>query len=398
MPEKHKLPKGALRLVAEGCHAHVEMAEGEDKTPKLRMTVYSGKPIEGHWYWGRMAIDLSGIKFDQKKYPVLEQHMTNRRIGFSAKPIVNGGITLNPETTKFLDNEYAQEFIRDSLKGFPFQASIYAIPTVLERVENGATVEVNGYKFKGPGIIWRKSLYQEASVCVFGWDKKTEAAAFSKEEVEVNVQYINNEGGDADKNEDETTKPKLKLRKGGEHIMPKTLVELKEKYPDLTKQLADEVTTNLQNTFDREKTAMQSQITQLSTEKEEMGVRVLSLEKNDLLRSEKELALTADRIWNEKLAASNIAEHLFDKVRKHVVHAKFVKDGNLDVAKFGEAIDTEIADWESRGATSTVLGAGFSTTEREVETIKLSKQEKSDDDLANHLLEMAGQKQNKGGE
>ncbi len=402
MPEKHTLPKGAMRLVAEGCHAHAEMAEGEDKTPQLRMTVYSGKPILGHWYWDKLAIDLKGIKFDQSKYPVLEGHCATQKIAFSGKPLIGDTVVLNPKTTKFVSTEASLQFQKLSMEGFPYQASIYAIPTVLERVANGTTVEVNGYKFKGPGMIWRKCLYQEASICVFGWDKKTEAVAFSKEEVELNMQYINSEGGDANASEDETTKPKLNLRKGGEQIMPKTLVELQEKYPDLTTQLSKEVTTevtkNLQITFDQEKTAMQSQITQLSTEKEEMGVRVLSLEKNDLLRSEKELALTADRTWNEKLSASNIAEHLFDKVRKHVVHAKFVKDGILDRDKFGEAIDAEISDWESRGATVTVLGAGFDAANRETESNTLSEQEKSDEKMADNLLKMAGQDQKKGGE
>jgi len=394
MPEKHKLPKGALRLVAEDCHAHIEMAEVDgEKIPKLKMTVYSGKPINRHWYWGKLAIDLEGIKFDRSKYPVLEGHCTTQKIAFSRKPLINGGVVLDPGTTVFVSTKASEEFQKLAQEGFPYQASIYAIPSVVERVEPDATVEVNGYKLKGPAVVWRECLYQEASICVFGWDKKTEAAVFSKEEVELNMQYIDNKGGDAGENEQ--SKPKLKLRgnEGGETTMPKTLAELQEKYPDLTKQLSDGVTADLQTTFDKEKTAMQAQITQLSTERDDQEARVLSLEKKDTLRSEKELTLTADRVWNEKLAASNVAEHLFDKVKKHVVHVKFVKDGVLDHTKFGEAIDAEITDWESRGATSTVLGAGFSKPTRDDEFNKASVQEKADDDMADELLQFAGQEQ-----
>lgn len=394
MPEKHKIPEGALRLVAEGCHAHIEMVEKDGKeVPRLRMTVYSGQPIRGHWYWGKMAIDLTGIAFDKDKYPVLEGHCATQKIAFSLKPKINGSVTLDPDTTIFVSTKESKKFQELSKEGFPYQASIYAIPSVIERVEPDATVEVNGYKFKGPGVVWRKCLYQEASICVFGWDKQTEATAFSKEEVEINMQYIDNKGGDAPENED--NKPTLKLRKGGEQVMPKTLQELTEKYPDLTKQLSDEAKAALQNTFDEEKTALQAQITTLSEEKEESGVRLLSLEKKDTLRTEKELTLTAKRVWNEKLSASNVAEHLFDKVRKHVTHGKFVKDDVLDEVKFGEAIDAEITDWESRGATETVLGAGFSEANRETETAKLSAQDKSDDDMADELLQMAGQEKPK---
>ncbi len=391
MPEKHKLPKGALRLVAEGCHANVKMAEKDGKeVPMLQMTVYSGQPIDRHWYWGKLAIDLQGIKFDKSKYPVLEGHCTTQKIAFSRKPLINGTVTLDPATTMFVSTKASDEFQKLSKEGFPYQASIYAIPSVIERVEEGSSVEVNGYKLKGPAVVWRKCLYQEASICVFGWDKKTEATAFSKEEVELDMQFINNKGGDADENEE---KLKLKLRKGGEKTMPKTVAELKEKFPGLAEELSDEVKGDLQTTFDKEKTAMQAEITKLSSEKEETAARVLSLEKKDTLRSEKELALNADRIWNEKLAASNVAEHLFDKVRKHVGHTKFVKDGIFDHIKFGEAIDVEIKDWESRGATSTVLGAGFSEASHDNEFKQANAQEKEDDGMANELLQMAGQEQ-----
>ena len=66
--EEGKLPKGALRFVEEGCHAHVEFAEdGEGKVvgKKLKMVAYSGGIIKGHWYWDNLAIDLEGIQFKQ---------------------------------------------------------------------------------------------------------------------------------------------------------------------------------------------------------------------------------------------------------------------------------------------------------------------------------------------
>jgi hypothetical protein len=71
-----QIPNGALRFVQEGCHA---FADGEDGKKQLKMTVYSGKVIRDHFYWGDLAIDLDGIKFGMSKYPVLEQHDTDSK-------------------------------------------------------------------------------------------------------------------------------------------------------------------------------------------------------------------------------------------------------------------------------------------------------------------------------
>ncbi|RLI47557.1 hypothetical protein DRO61_07775, partial [Candidatus Bathyarchaeota archaeon] len=81
--KKEKIPNGALRLVQleAGCHAFAEGDEGEVK--KLQMTVYSGGINKGHWYWGDLAVDLEGLKFSKDKYPVLEEHNREKRIGFT---------------------------------------------------------------------------------------------------------------------------------------------------------------------------------------------------------------------------------------------------------------------------------------------------------------------------
>ncbi len=90
---KKTIPNGALRLVTPDCHA---FAEGEEGEKKLQLVVYSGGVIKGHWWWGNLAIDLEGVKFDRNKYPVLENHNTAKKLAFSvamwynASPVEDG--------------------------------------------------------------------------------------------------------------------------------------------------------------------------------------------------------------------------------------------------------------------------------------------------------------------
>ena len=384
-----KLPNGALRLVDVGCHAEFLMAKDDDSS-KLSMKVYSGGVIEGHWWWGRLAIDLTGVKFDKAKYPILEQHQTSLKIGFSGKPVINGGITLNPDNVVFVETEASEEFQRLSKKGFPYQASLFAIPSVIEKVEEDGKVEVNGFTFKGPGHVWRKCLYKESSICVFGWDTKTASSVFSKEETEINVKMVGLEN-------DQSLAESINLSTGGgEEKMD--LKELQDKHPEIVKSIQDEVETRLSTKFADEKKKLEDKFAdekkkitdEFEGKLEKKGDRILSLEKKDDLRTERERTALEDKIWSAKLAKSAVPEHLFVKARRHVSISKFVKDDVVDEQAFSDAVDAEIKDWEDRGAKSTaVLGVG--SVNREDVTSLSDDDQKEVKDETEDLLKLAGQ-------
>jgi len=390
---EQKLPKGALRFTDQGCHAHVEMAEveGNNKAvPKLNMVAYSGGVIKGHWYWDNLAIDLDGIKFSGSKFPVLENHSTDRKIAVIGKPVIEDGKLKAPENAKFMPTEASQEFQQLSAEGFPYQSSIYAKPSNVERIAEGAKAEVNGFTMKGPGTIWCQCDFKEMSVCVFGWDSKTQASAFSKDEFEdtsYEEHEVNAEGNDADGKPNQ----KLQRRKEVKKTMDKN--ELKETYPDMVKELVDEAVTAALSTaeakFTTEKETLSTQVETLQTSNEKLGAEVLDLQKKDTIRSEGELSSQAKAIWNQKLGESSIPEHVWEKVSQHVSHTKFVSDGVIDVEKFAEAIDAEIKDWEGKGVTSTVLGAGFSSKEPEDENKNAQEAENVQTDV-NRLVGLAG--------
>lgn len=397
MSAEHKLPKGALRFIDQGCHAHVEMAEeeGGKATPKLNMIAYSGGIIKGHWYWDNLAIDLEGIQFKQSKFPVLENHNTDRKVAIIGKPIIEDGKLKAPPNAKFLSTEASKEFQQLSQEGFPYQSSIYAKPSNIERVAEGAKAEVNGFTMKGPGTIWRKCEFKEMSVCVFGWDSQTQATAFSKDEFET-LSFEEHEvladccGGE-DGTADAEAKPKLKRRKEVKKIMEKS--ELQETYPDLIQEIVDEAVqaavAEVETKFSGEKSELSEQVKTLRESNEKLSEKVLDLEKKDTIRAEAELKAKATAIWNQKLGESNIPEHVWDKVRPHVSHTKFVSEGVLDVEKFVEAVDAEIKDWEGKGVTSTVLGEGFTQKEPEGENKQAQEAESVQKDVE-RLAKLAG--------
>jgi hypothetical protein len=388
-----KVPKGALRFVESGSQAFALVEEG--KKPQMNMVAYNGKLIRDHWYWDDLAIDLTGIRFSASKFPILENHDTDRKIAFhSGKPDVsNNKLELIPEKTKFVDTEVAAEFIKLSGDGFPYQASIYAKPTEIRRLMKDETADVNGFKMKGPGTIWRKCEFKEASVCVFGWDSDTKSSAFSRESFE-DVDYVENEnsGLSAMSIESENNKNN---EKGGETM---NLSELKTAHPDLVVQLSDEVkgvvtaevTAAMTAEFDKERAKFTAEKTALETRVENGENRLAGLEKKEALHEERERETIADRVWSDKLAASEIGGHLYDKVKRMVSFTKFVKEDALDIEAFSAAVDVEIADWEKRGAGVSVSGLGVVERDAALSSTTVAAKEENTK-LSTDLLARAGQ-------
>ena len=389
MKEDQELAKGALRFIDQGCHAHVEMVEKDGtKVPKLRMVAYSGGVIKDHWYWNDLAIDLEGIQFKQNKFPVLEDHLYERKIAVIGKPIIEDGKLMAPENAKFLSTEASEEFQKLSQEGFPYQASIYAKPSVVERLDDDASSKVNGITIRGPASIWRKCEFKEMSVCVFGADSKTRASAFSREEMEHSSFAESTIPAESLSMENKTKLKRREVKK----IMDKN--ELRETYPELVKEVVKEAVdaaiSEAETKFKSEKDDLSTQVSTLKEGNEKLSEKVLGLEKKDIIRSESELKTQAQKIWNSKLTESTIPEHVWDKVSQHVSHTKHVSDGVIDVEKFSEAIDAEIKDWEGKGVTSSVLGAGFTHKQPEDENKQALEAENTKKDIDRLVVHAGG--------
>lgn len=195
--------------------AEVRFAEGDADGGRFRIVGYSGGIIKDHWYWGNLAIDLEGLKFAKKRIPVLADHFTSSRIGFSTSQEISDKVEVEGE---FLDNDNARSLRDDIKKGFPMEASLFCPPSVIEKVAEGASVKVNGQVLKGPGAVFRKSIIREVSMCVFGADSNTMSSALAGGGNKVTYSI---------EREDTMDKTKEKL----------TLDTFAERYPELHSEL-----------------------------------------------------------------------------------------------------------------------------------------------------------------
>ena len=351
--ETLKLNRSALSFTDHDSFAKAEPAI-EGKPRKLKMTAYSGKIIKNHWYWGDLAIDTSGLKMAKKEIPILHDHMTQEKIGFGSFVVDETNALVNKEMT-YVDTPFAEEFIKLSDQGFPYEASIYARPSKIQRLEEKEETEVNGFKMKGPGTVWRESVLKECSVVTFGADANTKSVAMAEdEEVVLEVTQLKQ------KQEEEVTMDLAKLKA--------EFLSLYEEVIALGKQEAETafavVKTGLETTIAQltaDKVQLTADKTKLSDDNKDVSARLLKVEKENAVRREEEIRLSADSIFSAKLVAASIPERLHAKVKKQIDYGKFIKEDKLDVTAFSAAIDTELKDWAPvEGEEQSVLGMGYS--------------------------------------
>jgi hypothetical protein len=169
-PGTISLPRSACWLRDEG-----DVTVGEGDSRAFSMVALTGKPLS-HWYYGTLGIDLQGIQLRQK-LPVLQDHRTDQRLGYTRKVTLGAGGLLAEGV--LLDNEAANAIKAEAKAGFPWQASTYLQATRVERVANGETAELNGGTLTGPAVIFRASILREVTFCVLGADDDTSATPLS---------------------------------------------------------------------------------------------------------------------------------------------------------------------------------------------------------------------------
>lgn len=399
-----KIKKGALILSMKEPSATVSLAEGDEKAPQLDMIVYSGKILEDHYWWDNLALDLDGAILDKPVYPILEDHRTSRKIAFTGKPIIDGNVRIDPKKTSFVPTAESEEFQKVSLAGFPYEASIQFRPKVIEHVNEGASVEVNGYTLKGPGTVFRKWKLKEMSVATFGLDDGTYSEAFSddQEEIEIDVEIL----GEDPSEHQHTTEATDKM----------DLTQLKKDHPDIFKEAMAEGNTagkaEAETAFSEERTTLTTKVTDLESkisdgetalsesekDAKEMGIRVVALEAKDKVRDDAAVKLKADGIFDEKLSESKILEKHYARVKRGVSFSDhFKEEGSgddvkkvFDVEAFSTAVDAEIKDWEGDVTTEDVLGEGFTGNEDLSDHTSLSEVEKDEDKMVDDMFKLSG--------
>jgi len=376
MSETKTMPVAALHFMDHECFA---TTKDTNEKEEMVMVAYSGGVIPKHFFWGNLAIDLNGMKFPKEKYPILENHDTQKKIGFANGIDIDGG-ALVIKDVEFVDTKESLEFRKLSKSGFPYQSSIYASPSVIEKIPNGEAASINGMMMEGPLTVWRESEFKEASVCVFGYDSNTKAAALASDNIELTLETLMSVRDDQllDKKE----------------MKEMTFEQFSAEHPELIEQAIASKAKELTDQFAAEKADLENQLAKekelRSTVENQFNEKLAALEKREALRRENEIRLEAANIWTVKLAESSIPDRLYEKVTAHVSADKFIKDGDLDKELFSAAVDAEIADWVKLGIGENVQGFGLSM--KDVDTVAAKNKKLSDDDdiAIQEMLAMVG--------
>ncbi|MFZ1574070.1 MAG: hypothetical protein WAT36_02255 [Chromatiaceae bacterium] len=136
---------------------------------------YSGEVIPNHWAWGSLVIDLEALGLPDP-CPCLLNHDRDAPVGVCALRVVDGALAAEG---LLLRNERGQHLAQAADDGFPWQLSIHAEPGVIEEVQPGVMVSVNGHAFTGPLTVFRQTRVRELSFTPTGYDHRTSASVLS---------------------------------------------------------------------------------------------------------------------------------------------------------------------------------------------------------------------------
>lgn len=340
-----KIPKKACLMngVDDGRCAF-SIQQTVDDAPKVTILGYSGGVIENHWWWGNLIISTEGMSFPKDTYPVLIDHDTDRRIGFSQKPTIGKDGSLSIEVSQVLDNDEATRFIADSKAGFPFQASIRVRPTKIRQLDKGDSMFVNGREFVGPGTVFVESTYQEVSACVFGWDSNTSSAAFADDADSISAYVYKEE----------------------ENTMSFNVEEWKKEDPQGYAAFCESVRKEAAAPLEAELAKKNEAIAELTKANEEgksannaLEARLAKLERDNALRTENDRRAAFSKTIAD--AATCLPEHLRGKfARMFNIEDYRTEGGDIDAEKLSAAIAKEKEEWQSAfsAPSAAVIGGG----------------------------------------
>jgi hypothetical protein len=191
MPRTIKASAPAIKAIA--LVADVEIlagaTEGEKKgPPSFKVHAYSGGALKVAGYDLPIVIDLKGmttarsitanLHHDSKQ---IVSHITEKQN--DGRSVQLGGVVSGTGAA-------AQEFLGNAANGYPWQASVEAVPTAkVTEIKAGKTVDVNGQSFEGPLYVARKSKLFGVAFLPRGADEGTSvtiaAAAASTKEIDM---------------------------------------------------------------------------------------------------------------------------------------------------------------------------------------------------------------------
>lgn len=187
--QKREVPNNAFQFNSPlQFEAPAEKLQGE---LPIELLLRSPQPIT-HWYWGRIAHDMTGLQLRKETCPLDWCHDADTIVGyldqFSAD--ATQGLRAKGKLVSFTADDKAAEIMHKGQHKVPYESSMdWSGPAVIEEIGEGITIQVNGYAFTGPGYVVRKWQLRSAAVCPYGADPNTRskfsAGESPKQEVSV---------------------------------------------------------------------------------------------------------------------------------------------------------------------------------------------------------------------
>jgi|GEM_PF-116779 len=157
----------------ESCR--IEAAAGDEKKMgSFAGNAYTGAVMEHLGWWGRMIIDLDGVRVPKQQRPVLRQHDHQQIVGHTEDvKVEKDGIKIAGVLSG--EKQHTDTVTVLAKNGFQWELSIGADPVRTEYLEAGETTTVNGREVIGPLTISRETELGEISFVPLGADGNTSA-------------------------------------------------------------------------------------------------------------------------------------------------------------------------------------------------------------------------------
>jgi hypothetical protein len=166
------------------------LADGQpSKLKRFSINAYSGGLLRVSRYDTPVVIDLAGMSADPP-VPTLMDHDSTMVVGHCDEVDKRESLLRLSGIASGV-GECVDNMLAMAANGFPWRASVGAMPTQLEFVGDGVVTKVNGKSFKGPLYVARKSELKEVSFVAVAADNRTsvKVAATAAQQKEISMEF-----------------------------------------------------------------------------------------------------------------------------------------------------------------------------------------------------------------
>lgn len=136
---------------------------------------YSGAVIPEHGFFSNLIVDLSSLRIERERLPLLRDHNPAQVAGYVNATIENNQVLISGKLSQ--KSQWGKEITDLASDGIDWQLSLGIYEGMIEEVVNA---EVNGIKLEKATVL-RNGLLRENSVVAIGADSGTESQILSQQ-------------------------------------------------------------------------------------------------------------------------------------------------------------------------------------------------------------------------